>query len=278
MAARERPGRGRRLLGAWLLLTLGAVSFAWALSGLGSATAKPLLAKASGAMRIAGSNANGAILSAGNLAPGESVSGTVAIRNRGSSPAALKLSSLNLQEGGGAPLAAALQLAVRDRSRRSEGIVYAGTLAGLQTVRVGALAPGEGRRYAFVATLPASGPSLDSGALAGAWARVDFRWTLTRSAGARCATKLSGDAGPNRIVGTVGGDRIDGLGGADKLYGEGGADCLVGGPGRDRLFGGAGNDEIRARDGAPDLVDCGPGQDVARVDKSDTVRNCETVR
>jgi hypothetical protein len=277
MAARDREGRGRQLLGAWLLLALGAMAFAWALSGLGSASAKPLLAKASGAMRIAASNGNGAILSASDLAPGGSVSGSVTIRNRGSSPAALKLAALNLQEGGG-PLARALLLTVRDQTGGSAGIVYAGTLAGLHAVRAGALAPGERRHYGFVATLPSSGPSLADSALAGAWARVDFRWTLTGAAGARCATKLSGDEGANRIVGTVGGDRIKGGGGADAIYGEGGADCLEGGPGRDRIFGGAGNDEIRARDGSPDLVDCGPGDDVARVDKSDTVRNCETVR
>jgi Ca2+-binding RTX toxin-like protein len=277
MAARERDGRGRQLLGAWMLLALGIVALAWALSGLGRASAKPLEAKAHGAMRIAASNANGAILSASDLAPGGSVSGTVTIGNRGSRPAALKLAALNLQEGGG-PLAGALLLTVRDQSRHSEGIVYTGTLAGLHSVRAGALAPGERRRYGFVATLPGSPATLTDSALAGAWARVDFRWSLSGAAGARCATKLSGDEGANRIVGTVGGDRIKGGGGEDSIYGEGGADCLEGGPGRDRISGGEGNDEIRARDNAPDLVDCGPGDDVARVDKSDTVRNCESVR
>ena len=42
---------------------------------------------------------------------------------------------------------------------------------------------------------------------------------------------------------------------------------------------GAGNDRILARDGKPDTIDCGPGRDVAIVDrKEDGVFDCEVVK
>ena len=66
--------------------------------------------------------------------------------------------------------------------------------------------------------------------------------------------------------------------GNDVLYGGRGDDRLDGGPGRDRLFGGPGNDMLRARDGARDVVDCGPGRDTAVIDRFDRVSGCETVR
>jgi Tol biopolymer transport system component len=65
----------------------------------------------------------------------------------------------------------------------------------------------------------------------------------------------------------------------DLLLGRAGADVLRGGPGQDVLTGGKGNDTIHARDGEPDRIDCGPGRDIALVDKLDRVAaNCETVR
>ena len=40
---------------------------------------------------------------------------------------------------------------------------------------------------------------------------------------------------------------------------------------------GAGNDHIFSVDGQRDVIDCGPGRDVAIVDSVDRVRRCETV-
>ena len=43
--------------------------------------------------------------------------------------------------------------------------------------------------------------------------------------------------------------------------------------------GGGGNDRILARDGRADTIDCGPGRDVAIVDKNeDGLFDCEVVR
>jgi subtilase family protein/hemolysin type calcium-binding protein len=94
----------------------------------------------------------------------------------------------------------------------------------------------------------------------------------------RCGNAQLGGRGADRMRGTVAGDRLLGFGGQDQLRGLGGADCLNGGRGRDRLAGGAGKDTIQARDGKRDVVDCGPGHDLAIVDRVDAVRGCETVR
>jgi Ca2+-binding RTX toxin-like protein len=113
--------------------------------------------------------------------------------------------------------------------------------------------------------------------------------------GTAVARDVRGTRDDDRLRGTPRGDRIVGLGGNDVINGRKGADSLVGGGGRDRIVGGPGADElnaiagaergargadrIRARDGSADLVNCGPGRDVAVVDSiEDGVYDCERVR
>lgn len=90
---------------------------------------------------------------------------------------------------------------------------------------------------------------------------------------------LTGTSGPDTLSGRGGADTLSGRGGADKLLGGLGADWLVGGAAADRLLGGPGNDHVQARDGAADVVDCGPGSDdFASVDEIDRVAaTCERV-
>jgi hypothetical protein len=61
------------------------------------------------------------------------------------------------------------------------------------------------------------------------------------------------------------------------LNGDDGNDRITGTDGEDRLSGGKGSDILRARDKAEDLVDCGSGLDLARVDRRDFVRGCNIV-
>jgi len=99
---------------------------------------------------------------------------------------------------------------------------------------------------------------------------------------------IRGTPRPDRLIGTNRRDKILGRGAGDKLKGRGAEDVLKGGKGGDvisggkafdRLNGGRGNDWIDARDGHPDQIDCGPGNDFAKVDRNeDGVYNCETVR
>ena len=87
---------------------------------------------------------------------------------------------------------------------------------------------------------------------------------------------LVGTPNADVICGLAGNDTIQGLAGNDRLVGSAGNDFLDGGAGKDTLQGGAGNDVLKAKDGARDVVDGGPGADVATVDpKLDKVTNVE---
>ena len=78
--------------------------------------------------------------------------------------------------------------------------------------------------------------------------------------------RLVGTPGPDVICGLGGNDSIQGFAGNDRLVGGPGDDTLDGGAGKDTLQGGAGNDVLKAKDGARDVVDGGPGTDTATVD------------
>jgi Tol biopolymer transport system component len=94
-----------------------------------------------------------------------------------------------------------------------------------------------------------------------------------------------GQAGNDRLRGERGDDRLDGGPGDDSLDGGAGADRLTDARGRDRFAGGSGADRVNARDRTSrdrrraDVVRCGPGRDVAFVDRADRVAgDCEQVR
>jgi hypothetical protein len=56
------------------------------------------------------------------------------------------------------------------------------------------------------------------------------------------------------------------------------AKTINGGPGYEVINGTSGDDVIHARDGGPDTINCGAGNDTVDVDRSeDGVYDCETV-
>lgn len=110
--------------------------------------------------------------------------------------------------------------------------------------------------------------------------------------------KLDGGRGNDCIEGRTGGDNISGALGNDKLYGSAGKDHLNGGPGtdymnagdgddtinaafgRDRAIGGGGRDFINIATAGPAAsADCGPGDDVARINNNEKgrVKGCERI-
>jgi ABC-2 type transport system ATP-binding protein len=117
-----------------------------------------------------------------------------------------------------------------------------------------------------------------------------------RGDGPDCSSPQKGTNGKDKIRGTEGPDAIAGGRGRDRLKGRAGDDCLAGQTGSDRLGGGTGGDlvkggkgsdrmaggksadELRARGGGHDRLRCGPGRDLAKVDRADRVRGCERVR
>jgi Ca2+-binding RTX toxin-like protein len=105
---------------------------------------------------------------------------------------------------------------------------------------------------------------------------------------------IRGKKGRDRLFGNAGNDTLLGGKKKDKLRGGAGADVLSGGPGPDRMIGGdgenqinmadgveqgsPGNDVINARNGKPDEIDCGAGDDTVFVDRAeDGVYGCEKV-
>jgi hypothetical protein len=103
------------------------------------------------------------------------------------------------------------------------------------------------------------------------------RWSVTVDLSTGTGgNALFGDR--DRLVGlenVAGGDQegtVDGTTGPNDLAGGGGEDYVDGGRGSDRLTGGDGPDVVAARDAAGDEpVSCGPGIDLAIVDRADRV-------
>jgi hypothetical protein len=83
--------------------------------------------------------------------------------------------------------------------------------------------------------------------------------------------------GDDDIRSGSGPDLIWGGDGNDTIRSGAGSDSIDPGPGRDTVYAGTGADHVIANDGQRDVIDCGPGDDSARVDRVDVVRNCEHV-
>jgi Ca2+-binding RTX toxin-like protein len=91
--------------------------------------------------------------------------------------------------------------------------------------------------------------------------------------GGRDNDNLDGGNGLDIVRGRAGDDTVAGGNGRDLLFGGWGADTLSGGDGNDRLH-------ALAKDGQVDVLDCGPGRDVALVRDGEplTLSNCEKVK
>lgn len=107
---------------------------------------------------------------------------------------------------------------------------------------------------------------------------------------AAAAAVITGTNGPDRLVGTPYADQIYGQGGNDLIYGHQGDDVLRGGDGNDSIWagvgadresGGRGDDVLHAlaNDNRVDVLDCGPGNDVAYLNAAEHDRtiDCETI-
>jgi Ca2+-binding RTX toxin-like protein len=106
-------------------------------------------------------------------------------------------------------------------------------------------------------------------------------------AGAAFADYLVGGPGADSLYGWDGNDRLSGGSGADRIEGGMGDDLISGGPGNDAIGGGQGHNVIRTGSGddrissandVSEVVDCGPGRDLVRADRSDRLIGCERVR
>jgi hypothetical protein len=176
-----RPA-GATVVAAALTLTLALVAAALAWSEPRLEDARPLggEASATGALRIADSRGEAAILRAPALAPSGSVVGSLTIHNLGAA-AHLTLSRSHLVEtpgSGEGSLAEILRLRIRDLTAGSRALVYHGPLASMPALHLGQLPPGASRRYRFAAFWPELG--LVDNSLMGSRVRFDYRWQLRR--------------------------------------------------------------------------------------------------
>jgi Ca2+-binding RTX toxin-like protein len=117
---------------------------------------------------------------------------------------------------------------------------------------------------------------------------------LAAGASAAALDVIRGTDGPDNLNGTGGADLIYGRGGNDVIRGHDGGDVIYGGQGNDVVRGGPGNDVIYggqstgdgndilhalANDNQPDVLNCGPGYDIAFVIVHDPARfhGCEQI-
>lgn len=91
------------------------------------------------------------------------------------------------------------------------------------------------------------------------------------------ASCLFGGLADDVLALNAGGGAAYGGKGADLLFGSDLGDVVDGGTGSDGFFTTAGDDKVFARDGRPELVDCGAGADQAKVDRSDLLVGCESI-
>lgn len=110
---------------------------------------------------------------------------------------------------------------------------------------------------------------------------------LLVAAGPALAKILKGTSGDDKLIGSKNGDKLIGRGGDDILRSSEGGDFILGnaghdfiksGKGFDEIRAGRGDDEIHVRDGKPDQIDCGPGEDTVLADEvEEGVFDCENV-
>jgi hypothetical protein len=139
--------------------------------------APALVATASGDLSLGNSRDGQAVLTARDLAPGASTSGTLTLSNHSANERELLLGADVADRPGrrGGSLSAALGLRVERLNADAPVLVYEGRLDELSDVALDRLAPKSGQRYRLTATLPESGPGVDD-AFAGSALEVGLRW------------------------------------------------------------------------------------------------------
>jgi hypothetical protein len=151
---RANPRRSLAAL-ATLLIAVGVTAASGAT--FTAQTANPTNKFTAGTLSMSNSLDNAAILSASNMKPGDTATGSVDIVNTGSVSGAFKLSKTALTNSDSSnPMAAKLNLVVTDCGTDlncgagTSSTVYTGTLAGIGTnLDLGSFGAGVGHRYKF---------------------------------------------------------------------------------------------------------------------------------
>ena len=199
--------------------TLALGTAAWAADGklpfvpADHVSALAVTAQATGPI-VANDLEGSAVLRADALAPGETTSGEVAIRNAGDAPGAFTLSPSAASDTGAPParpLSAILDLKVTDVSGAAPATVFAGKLGALPKVALGTFPAGAAHRYRFVLTYPAGTPAEIDNAYQGASTSIQFDWDAVAIGGA-AGTPSTPATGSGNGSGVAGGPAGAGAG------------------------------------------------------------------
>ena len=128
---------------------------------------------------VANDREGSAILHSDALAPGDTTTGEVTIRNAGDAAGAFSVSPSAATNSGApptGPLSDVLQLSVADVTGASPVPVYEGTLGGFARVALGTFPAGATHRYRLALTYPPGAPAEIDNGYQGASASVSFDW------------------------------------------------------------------------------------------------------
>jgi spore coat-associated protein N len=185
-ALRRNP---KRRLGALSVLALSGAVVVGSGANFSSASANPANTFATGTLTQVNSKDSAAILTASNLMPSQSATGTVDIQNTGSASAPFTLAKSSVTDSDATnKLSAKLTLVVKDCGLWSGGNapscaaptqVYSGTIASMGTLALGSYAASDKRRYEFDVTFPDGGSAGADNAYQGDNMSVRFDWTAT---------------------------------------------------------------------------------------------------
>jgi hypothetical protein len=192
--------------------SLALATAAWAATGdlplLPADKLQPLAVTAQATGPLVSNDLDGsAVFSSDALAPGDTKTGEVTIRNAGDSAGAFSLSTSAASDAGGpvgGPLSGVLDLSVQDVSGATPVPVFAGKLGALSRVALGTYAPGAAHRYRFELTYPAV---FGGNAYQGASTTVRFDWDAVAVGGAATnpTPVLPTPSTPTAPVGSAGG-------------------------------------------------------------------------
>lgn len=201
----------------------------------------------------------GPIFTVNNMAPGQSSSKTVTVKNNSTTLRPVGIRGIKTSEDGN--LSDALDVTI---SRNGSPIYGPISLAQFFTdsndpsgINLFTQSPGDTSHYTILVKFrDASGNqyqntnvifSIQFGIsfdLPEACQTIDFTNT----------TPIFGTARAENLNGTGGNDIILGLEGSDTINGKGGNDCIIGGPGADKIVAGDGNDVVLGGEGSDKLI------------------------
>ena len=180
-SAKERLGwvtkNSRRLVISLIAVLVAAVVVVFSFSLFSSSSANPGNMVSAGIMSLDNSADGAAILTAADLLPGESGTGTVTLENTGESDGTFTLTASNLVDAPATPaLSSVMTLVISDGSTT----VYTGLLSGVATapINLGSWAAGSSHTYTFAVTFNSSAGN----EFQGAQTTLDFTWSAGRPA------------------------------------------------------------------------------------------------